>query len=285
VPNRFQLEGPSLDELNSRILAEFGPNAKVVSVRAITTGGLQGFFAKRRYEAEVEVPDGGSLDAHDLDDDSRVGIAQLLDAADTLEARAHLVDAIPRLSTNSVDFDSIMADLTYQTAQIVPIVEGPTVFRQAPLNGPGDVVVVIGLGNDPLDVARAMSATAGTRSLAVIGATIDDGLYRLNDRRSVLAARAAGVRWEQSVFVALGLPRSGLDDDGAFALHYLEADQVWVAVDAGRKPEDTKRWVRAVQAIVQVDAVAVVAGDSTTTPKTVHELGLQVGWAEDVSVG
>jgi hypothetical protein len=107
----------------------------------------------------------------------------------------------------------------------------------------------------------------------------------VTDRRGALAARAAGVREEHSVFVALGIPLSGLDDDSVFALHFLQADQVWVAVDAGRKPEDTARWVKAVQAVVRIDAIAVVGSDSTTTPKTVHELGLQVGWVESGSIG
>ncbi|MET4782754.1 hypothetical protein [Glaciihabitans sp. UYNi722] len=284
-PNRFQLEGPSLDELNARILAEHGPHAKVVAVKAVTSGGIQGFFAQRRYEVEVDVPDGTARDAHSFDLPARAGIAQLLADTEDEEARAHLVDAIPKLSTNSVDFDAIMADLTYNTAQIVPVLDGPTVFRQAPLAGAGDLVVVIGLGNDPLEVARDMSAAAGTRSLSVVGAVTDDGLFRLTNRRGALAARAAGVREDHSVFVALGIPRAGLDDDSVFALHFLQADQVWVAVDAGRKPEDTARWVTAVQAAVHVDAIAVIGSDSTTTPKTVHELGIQVGWVESGSIG
>ena len=284
-PNRFQLEGQSLGELNARILAEHGPHAKVVAIKAVTSGGIQGFFAQRHYEVEVDVPDGTARDAHNFDLPTRAGIAQLLEGADTEEARAHLAEAIPKLSTNSVDFDAIMADLTYNTAQIVPVLEGPTVFRQAPLSGAGDLVVVIGLGNDPLEVARDMSAAAGTRSLSVVGAVTDDSLFRVTDRRSALAARAAGVREEHSVFVALGIPHSGLDDDSVFALHFLQPDQVWVAVDAGRKPEDTARWVKAVQAAVRIDAIAVVGSDSTTTPKTVHELGLQVGWVESGSIG
>ena len=284
-PNRFQLEGQSLGELNARILAEHGPHAKVVAIKAVTSGGIQGFFAQRHYEVEVDVPDGTARDAHNFDLPTRAGIAQLLEGADTEEARAHLADVIPKLSTNSVDFDAIMADLTYNTAQIVPVLEGPTVFRQAPLSGAGDLVVVIGLGNDPLEVARDMSAAAGTRSLSVVGAVTDDSLFRVTDRRSALAARAAGVREEHSVFVALGIPHSGLDDDSVFALHFLQPDQVWVAVDAGRKPEDTARWVKAVQAAVRIDAIAVVGSDSTTTPKTVHELGLQVGWVESGSIG
>ncbi|MBK4348667.1 hypothetical protein [Lacisediminihabitans changchengi] len=317
MPNRFRLEGSSLDELNARVLAEHGPTASIVAVTPKTTGGVAGFFAQRTYEVEVDVPDGTARDAHVFDLGTRAGLAALLDEADAKEAEVPIFTAppsaapspapepphiapvhtapqqtaplhyeqVPRLSTTSASFDTIMADLSYNTAQILPTVEGPAVFRRAPLSGAGDMIVVIGLGTDPLDVAREMSAALGRRALTVAGAVLDDGLFRLTDRRMVVAARAAGVREEHPVFVALGLPRIGFDDDAAFALHLVQADQVWVVVDVGRKPADTERWVRAVQAVVHVDAVAVVGSDATTTPNTVHDLGLQVGWSQPVELG
>ena len=101
----------------------------------------------------------------------------------------------------------------------------------------------------------------------------------MQDRISALVARAAGVREKHSAFIALGISRLGLDDHAIAALEYLTADQVWVVVDVGRKAEDTARWVRAVQAHVHVDAIAVT-GDTTDTPETVHQLGSQVGWLE-----
>ena len=285
------------------MLSEHGPTAKIVAVTAKTTGGVAGFFAQRSYEVDVDVPDGTARDAHVFDLGTRAGLAALLDEADAVEAEVPIFSApaptaavpapertpeplhyeqVPRLSTTSANFDTIMADLSYNTAQILPPVEGPAVFRRAPLSGPGDMVVVIGLGTDPLDVARDMSASLGRRALHVAGTVLDDGLFRLTDRRMVVAARAAGVREEHPVFVALGLPRIGFDDDAAFALHLVQADQVWVVVDVGRKPADTERWVKAVQAVVHVDAVAVVGSDATTTPNTVHDLGLQVGWSQPV---
>jgi hypothetical protein len=285
VPSRFQLEGASLDELNARVLAEHGPRAKVIAVKAVTTGGISGFFAQRRYEIEVDVPDGTARDAHTFDLPTRAGIARLLDDADTAEAISHYADLIPKLSTHSVDFDTIMADLTYNTAAIVPLLEGPTVFRQTPLEAAGDLVAVIGLGDDPLEVARDMSQASGLRALSVAGEVSADGYFRVKDRIGALAARAAGVREKHSVFVALGLPRSGPDDDAIAALEYLAADQVWVVVDVGRKPEDTARWVHAVQSHVHIDAIAVTGSDATETPETVHQLGLQVGWLESGSVG
>lgn len=285
MPSRYQLEGASLDELNARVLAEHGPLAKVIAVKAVTSGGISGFFASRRYEIEVDVPDGTARDAHTFDLPTRAGIARLLDDADTAEAISHYSDLIPRLSTHSVDFDSIMADLTYNTAAIVPLIDGPTVFRQTPLEAAGDLVVVVGLGDDPLQVARDMSQASGLRALSIAGAVAADGYFRVKDRISALAARAAGVRENHSVFVALGISRGGLDDDSIAALEYLNADQVWVVVDVGRKTEDTARWVSAVHSHVHIDAIAVTGSDTTDTPETVHQLGIQVGWLESGSVG
>lgn len=285
MPSRYQLEGASLDELNARVLAVHGPLATVIAVKAVTSGGISGFFASRRYEIEVDVPDGTARDAHTFDLPTRAGIARLLDDADTAEAISHYGDLIPRLSTHSIDFDSIMADLTHNTAAIAPLINAPTIFRQTPLEAAGDLVVVVGLGDDPLPVARDMSHVSGLRALSIAGAVTADGYFRVKDRISALAARAAGVREKHSAFIALGIPRLGLDDDAIAALEYLKADQVWVVVDVGRKAEDTARWVRAVQAHVHVDAIAVIGGDTTDTPETVHQLGIQVGWLESGSVG
>ena len=285
MPSRYQLEGASLDELNARVLAEHGPLAKVIAVKAVTSGGISGFFASRRYEIEVDVPDGTARDAHTFDLPTRAGIARLLDDADTAESISHYGDLIPRLSTHSIDFDSIMADLTHNTAAIATLIDGPKIFRQTPLEAAGDLVVVIGLGDDPLPVARDMSHVSGLRALSIAGAVTTDGYFRVKDRISALAARAAGVREKHSAFIALGIPRFGLDEGAIAALEYLEADQVWVVVDVGRKTEDTTRWVRAVQARVHVDGIAVTGSNTTETPDTVYQLGIQVGWLESGSVG
>lgn len=295
MPSRFQLEGSSLDELNTRILAEHGPLAKVVAVKAVSIGGISGFFAQRRYEVQVDVPDGTARDAHSFDLPARAGIAKLLDDADTAEAISHFADLVPEVSTRSVDFDAIMADLTHTTAKapaVLAAIERAQVLRQAPLAGPGDLVLLLGLDDDALAVGRQMAfdsdsgaGATGTGALSIAGTISADGYYRIVDRMSMMAARAAGVREGHSVFVALGIPRSGLDDDSAAALRYLTADQVWAVVDVGRKSADTARWVEAVQTIVHVDAIAIVGAETTDSPETADELGLQVGWFESGSVG
>jgi hypothetical protein len=287
-PNRFQLEGTSLDELNARVLEEHGPHAKVVAVRAVTTGGIQGFFAQRRFQIEVDVPDGTARDVHAFDLPTRAGIALLLDDADSVEARIRVADSLPDVSTSSESFDTLMADLTLNTAEpppSLPIVTARAPRLQSPLSAPGDLVIVVGLGGDALTIAREMAIASGTAEVRVAGDLAAPDLTRLSDRRGVLAARAQGVRDQFGIIVAVGLPRIGLDEAGADALEFLQGDQVWVAVDVGRKPADTGRWVAAVAAISHVDAVAVIGRGATSSPNTVNELGIQVGWVESGSVG
>jgi hypothetical protein len=283
-PSRFQLEGASLDELNARVVNEYGPHAKIVAAEVVTTGGIQGFFAQRHFEVTVEVPDGSAQDAHAFDLPARAGIAALLDGADEAEA-SFTAGGGPRLSTASLDFATIMADLTFNTATtpdpITP--RGPGPLREA-----GDLVVIVGLGDDPLRVARAMAAPGGSLRIAgelAFDGVPRDGIARVEDRRTTLAARAEGVERGHSTFVAFGLTRDGRHSGGLGTLAKLHADQIWVAVDAGRKQEDSARWVRTIQTAVHVDGIAVIGSDATATPETVHELAIPVGWVESVSLG
>ena len=63
------VEAGTRDEAIAAAREEFGPNARVVGVRRIRSGGMFGFFTNERYIAEVEVgapepsagPDTGSV--------------------------------------------------------------------------------------------------------------------------------------------------------------------------------------------------------------------------------
>jgi hypothetical protein len=129
--------------------------------------------------------------------------------------------------------------------------------------GAGDLVVVVGRPGDAFRVAAQMASTFGLRSVDV------------SDRRSGILARATGVHENSAVVTALAW-----DAAAPAALEAIAADQVWVAVDVGRKHDDTARWVEAVRAVAPVAAVAVVGEDDTATPGTVHLLGVPVGWRE-----
>jgi hypothetical protein len=135
--------------------------------------------------------------------------------------------------------------------------------RPAPavLRGAGDLVVVVGRPGDAFRVAAQMATSFGLRSVDAA------------DRRGAILARATGVHEDSAVVTALAW-----DAAAPAALEAIAADQVWVAVDVGRKHDDTARWVEAVRAVQRVAAVAVVGEDDTSTPGTVHLLGVPVGW-------
>ena len=142
----------------------------------------------------------------------------------------------------------------------------PTLTPGAPtlLDGPGDLILLVGLPDD-VAVAAALLSAAAT-------APLYDERDRVDDRRSALAARARGVEHGRSILVTHSAG-AGAGDPAA-----LGADQVWAVVHAGRKPADTARWVLRAGAVVTIDAVAVLGWDATATPGTVLELGLPIAW-------
>jgi len=304
-PSRYHVEADSVDDLNARIKDTYGADAKVVATTVTTTGGLQGFFASRKFHATVEVADGSPNDAHVFDLPARAGIAALLDRADFADGVDALdighVDAgrpgapaVPpvaapagradrpswAVSTSTNDFAAILSDLTLNTATATPAIRPPTPASPLPLRGAGDLVVVIGLGDDALAVAQAIADGVGASVLRISGLIDRDGIDRVDDRRGAIAARAAGVRGGRGVVVAFGLPRGGPTSASFDELASLNADQFWVAVDAGRKTEDSARWVHAVSQVVPVVAVMSWAPDETGSPHSVSQLGLPVGWLE-----
>lgn len=156
------------------------------------------------------------------------------------------------------------------------------VRRPAPavLSGTGDLVVLVGLGDDPLDTALAMSMAAGGADVRTAGALSAYGHLHLDGRQSATAARAHAVETEQTVLAAFGLGKGRNARARLQAITALSPDQVWVVVDAGRKHEDTARWVSLLLARLEVSAVAVVGSADTATPESVEALGLPVGWID-----
>jgi hypothetical protein len=190
---------------------------------------------------------------------------------------------------------------------------GPDVPR--PLSGAGDLVIIIGLRDDALTVAESMASggagSSGAPGDVALAGALAPGYDPAWDRRRAIGARARGVERSQSLFIAFGLgsgttfPSAGggaisgsgrsrteghlrFADDGtrgdvvayADAVRAIGADQVWVAVDAGRKPDDTARWVNALAETMPIDAVAVVGSETTSSPETVNTLAIPVGWVD-----
>ena len=194
-------------------------------------------------------------------------------------------DSVP--STRTPAFAELLQDLSYNApspvapeplaspSARVPVADTTTLLPvPAPLRRPGDLVLVVGLAADAVAVAGAMAASVGSASVCASGSA--PGATRVDDRRGALAARARGVERGETAFVACGWGA-----DAPAILSAVRPDQVWVAVDAGRKPEDTARWIAAVASAVPIDALAAVGSGDTATPETVEELGLPIGWIDD----
>ncbi|MET1042667.1 MAG: hypothetical protein ABWX59_00940 [Microbacteriaceae bacterium] len=300
----MQLEGQTLDDVTARVFAEHGSAARIIAAEKVTVGGIRGFFARQHYEVTVEIGEAReqprrAVHAGLLDVSGRVGIAALLDEADASEAQLRGDAPAPALSTGSDDFARLMDDLTFTTtpppapALELTAPQGSTAAAQyaaqgtpaAPPSPPkpsqrtGDLVLIVGADQDAFVVARSMAAAANSPAVYVGGSLI--GATRVDDRRTSLAARAVAVSGGHSVFAAFGLGPGARDAaERTAVLAEINADQVWVAVDAGRKPADTARWVSLVAAAVPVDAVAVQGADATSSPDTVTELGLPIGWRD-----
>ncbi|MBD8610972.1 hypothetical protein IFT77_10790 [Frigoribacterium sp. CFBP 13729] len=192
-----------------------------------------------------------------MDDFTFNGIA----APEAPTAEAHDVEEAPAGPlTTAAAFLAAAAASSSAPSALAP---GDAGDRPAPsvLRGAGDLVVVVGRPGDAFRVAAQMATSFGLRSVDAA------------DRRGAILARATGVHEDSAVVTALAW-----DAAAPAALEAIAADQVWVAVDVGRKHDDTARWVEAVRAVQPVAAVAVVGEDDTSTPGTVHLLGVPVGW-------
>ncbi|WP_426976135.1 hypothetical protein ACQCSU_15375 [Pseudarthrobacter sp. O4] len=230
-------------------------------------------------------------------------IAALLEEADAAELNLHR-SGNTGVSTESPDFAELLEQLgaglsapAAGTADVpvprVPVspVPGPDDGTSAapaqpretvpvPLSGVGDLVVLVGLGEDALDAALAMSMAAGGADVRTAGKLSAYGHLHVDGRQSATAARAHAVLTDQTVLVAFGLGKARDAVARLQSVAAISADQLWVVVDAGRKHEDTARWVSVLASQLNVSAVAVVGAAETATPETVHGLGLPVGWAD-----
>ena len=283
------LKADSVEDLRARLRTEFGPAAKIVKADWVPASGFGRFKKPRHVEATVEVPD--TVPQLDVPTASRIGIAALLADADNAQDRfaGRASDPV------AADFDDLMMELDNLSATVpevlAPVVAEPVITVPAafefpapapvappvPPRVPGDLIAVVGLTVDALPVAQAMAKHFGPAEVRAAGTSKTRGKENLTDRRSALLARAEGVERNRVVFCAVGFD-AGTDVSALTAS--LDADQVWVVVDAGRKPEDTKAWVQQIVAVTGVTAVAVVGVTATSSPETVNRLNFPVGWSD-----
>lgn len=312
--HRLRLEVPTANDLPAAVAAQFGPEAEIVAAERVTVGGFRGFLAKQHFEVTLVVPDSPRAGGHVFDSTARAGIEALLADADDSEAQFHrsaaphagarrgvppvgaaaaspfgaaTSDAIvpapppPAVSTGSAAFDDLMASLAFTVrAPIAPRKQAPAWMAR-----PGDLVVIVGLDEDSVRVARQVAAELAA-CVAFSDGLGPEGVVRVEDRRTAMETRSAGVLTGTGTVVAARWSPHGRDEERfARTMRGMAADQVWVAVDARRKSEDTALWVGRLQAIVPVAGIAVLGREGTATPESVEDLGLPTGWVEDPSVG
>jgi hypothetical protein len=284
VSSRFQLRGDSLEGIEWKLFNTHGSKARIISAERVTEGGIAGLFARHYFEVTVEVPDVPSgqaprppaataptppASADPADQTPSPGLTALLQSADDAEAAER---PQPRVSTGSRSFDEMLSDLTSNVVEELPAAS-TTRAVPVPVTGPGKVLLVVGLGSHAVETARTMGAALSDAvEIRTAGAVRAAGLDHTVGRLGLAAARTAAQLAGRTVLVAFGLRPDGAVP--APALSDLDADQVWLAVDATRKPADTAVWVR------KVTWSLGVGSQETLTPQTVNELDIPIGWLD-----
>ncbi|MFI2563925.1 hypothetical protein [Paenarthrobacter sp. NPDC018779] len=261
--------------------------------------------------AAAPLPAAGPADAHQLHGPA---IAALLERADAAEMELHKpapvstaspdfaglleqlgkeLEAAPVVAAESAAFPSAVSSPAVPACAgaALPPSDAPSATVPRPLTGDGNLIVLLGLGDDALGPALEMSIAAGGSDVRTAGELSAFGHLHVQGRQSATAARAQAVLTGQSVVVAFGLGRVRDVPTQAAHIASLFADQLWVVVDARRKAEDTKAWVQGLQSLLAaqstlpsdpagISALAVIGASETATPETVDSLGIPVGWVD-----
>lgn len=214
------------------------------------SGGIRGFFAKQHFEVTVELPESGSHGVHSMSLPTRVGLAALLEDADSAERELLDAPLVEQPSTARPDFAALLAQMTFDTAHTIenPVPRAPlagllpitaAAFTPAPspvaigaaidavpaagppprpLQSPGDLVLCIGVRADAELLARDWAEVSGAdlircapRITGVIEPVPSEPV--LSDRRDAAAARARGVQRGAACIAVLGLTPLGADAD------------------------------------------------------------------------
>lgn len=294
---QFLLEGRSLDELAREATALYGAGARIVRAERVLDPGVAGFLGRRHLEVMVEVPDTyvpvtpARPGVHVLGD--RVGLLALLESADRAEddvnapAAGHPAEVpAAAVSTESDSLSALLSRLGVDHGDHDESRAGRPGGTVPPalLDAPGDLVLVLGLGDAAWPVAESMAAVLERGDAGVVryggGAAGRDRSPRLVGRWDAAEARAMAVEARATVLTAYGLgsPTAGLPHLDEVAL--LGPDQVWLVVDARHKADETFDWVSLVRERLHVDALAVVGAGDSRTAHTVNGLGLPLGWLD-----
>jgi hypothetical protein len=285
VPSiRFRFDDVSREALTARVRSEFGASARIISASEVRVGGVGGFFARRYVDVVVDVPNAPNPATRSRS--GAVGLAALLEEAERAE-RQDLPPkgppVIPVVSTQSADFEMLMSDLQ-SYSDLSPksgLVEAPGAPKL--YDEPGGLVLFAGLGDDALVVARSLARSVRWSDVRMGGRILGDGLPRVDDRRSAAEYRAKCIAVGSVGLLAwgVGIGSSGVQSSLS-SLRAVDADQIWVVVDAARKADDTAAWVGMLRSGINVSAIAVLHSVETASPDSVGALGLPIGWSDTV---
>ena len=281
---RFRFDEVSREALAARVRSEFGASARIISASEVRVGGVGGFFARRYVDVVVDVPNAPNPATRGRS--GAVGLAALLEEAERAESAGlppRTAPVVPTVSTQSPDFEMLMSDL--KSYADLPPKSGLLEAGGAPrlYDEPGGLVLFVGLGDDAMVVARSLARSVRWSDVRMGGRILGDALPRVDDRRAASEYRARCIASGSVGLLAwgVGIGASGVQASAA-SLRAVDADQIWIVVDAARKADDTAAWVGMLRSTVNASAIAVLHSVETATPDSVGALGLPIGWSDTV---
>lgn len=147
-------------------------------------------------------------------------------------------------------------------------------------NRAGDLLLLVGIGEDPMHVAKALRDRMQKGYVCDGGALEGNTRRRVDDKRGAVAARAYGVRSDQPVIVAYGVGMGPLAEQEIEQLMSIDSDQAWLVVDAAREPEETLEWTGRLRGRLQVDAVASLRAQRGVQHEAIAAIGLPEAYRE-----
>jgi hypothetical protein len=147
-------------------------------------------------------------------------------------------------------------------------------------NRAGDLLLLVGIGDDAMRVAKGLRDRMQKGYVCDGGAVEGNTRRRVDDRRGAVAARAYGVRSDQPVIVAYGVGPGPMAEEELEQLLSIDSDQAWLVVDATREPEETLEWTGRLRGRLQVDAVASLRAQRGVRHEALAAIGLPEAWRE-----
>lgn len=312
MPTLQTFDGPTLEDVLSRVGTALGPEAQIVRAGKVRRGGVAGFFAKESFEVVVEVgdDDAGLPRTAPVPPPASVprSIVDLVEQVSDEERgsvaaprRAPLACDLPATfspSTEGLTFQEVLRGLLADTVPPAAPAASPVAVDLARLGVPEEL-----LAGTPAHPSAAQALLAGLERLpqpAPLGGGAGEVVVVVGD--AAVAAEAAawaaaelghvpvevvaggaeeaaaqGRAWRERLVPTVAVLGAGYDAASVAQVRSLLAvlapTAVWGAVRADRKPDDVMAWTGALAAVT---ALAVGACGDTTTPGSSLGVGLPV---------